>query len=274
MRSGIFIWTVANDYGARIPDDDTLGAMNPALFKVNDGLNEMVPVPDAIVLAKQYRAQNIDMYTWGVGIGSSLEEAHAEGALAGQYAVATGSPYLLDLEPDPKGGYWHGISGAPQAFIAGFEEHADKRLIRLCPDARNPGINLEEWVMLLPEALWHPQAYYTAFHMTMHEGIVAAIRPLLNAGVPVGQIYPVLPLYVDTTGEPSINPSEVSQAIDLVAGWGYPGVAFWRRGLLSPEQVSMLLAKADPFITVPTPAPDSPLVALLKQALAIAEAGK
>lgn len=276
MKSGIFIWTVANDYGARIPDDDSKGAMSVALFKVIDGLNEMVSPGQAKTFANDtYRPQGIDMYTWGVGIGASLDQARAEGRLAGEYALTTMSPYLLDLEPDPKGGYWHGLSGSPKTFVDGFTEKVDKSLLRLCPDARNPGINIEEWVALLPNAVWHPQAYYTAFHQSMNVGIMAAIRPLLNAGIPVSQIYPVLPLYIDTPGEPSIPAAELSNAIDLVASWGYPGVAFWRRGLMSPDQVSMLLAKADPFQPEPQPQPEpSRLVTLLTEALAIAEAGK
>ena len=269
FKAGVFVWTVANDYGARIPDDDTKGAMSVSLFKVNDGMNRMETVAEAVALAQQYRAQGIDFMPWGVARGFSLAGAKAEGALAGEYAAATNSPYVLDLEPYPDD-YWQGIPGTPQAFIEGYNSTANRHPLRLCPDARNSGLNLEKWVAAQPGAIWHPQAYYTAFHMPMNVGIMAAIRPLLNAGIPVAQIYPVLPLYIDTPGEPSIPGSEVKQAINLVAQWGYPGIAFWRRGLMSPDQVSTMLAMDDPF----TPAPPPPGPSLKQQALAAIEVAR
>lgn len=280
MKSGVFIWTVANDYGARIPDDDTLGAMNPALFKVNDGVNQMQTVAQAVALAKQYRDQNIDFLPWGVGRGFDLSEARAEGRLAGEYAAATSSPYILDLEPDPSL-YWQGIPGTPTALIAGFNETAKGQRIRLCCDARltaagptGARIDLNEWVTALPDAIWHPMGYYTDF--ASHDaatGIMSAINPLLNAGVHKSQIYPVLPLYYASAGNPSITPVELSSVLDWVAQQGYPGAAYWRRGLMSPEQVAMLLAKVDPWAPIPQPQPQ-PGPSPKKLALAHIEAAR
>lgn len=275
MRSGIFIWTVANDYGARIPDDDSQGAMSVALFKVADGLNQMQTVPQAIALAKQYRDQDIDMYPWGVAQGWSLDVARSEGALAGQYAAAVGRPHILDLEPYKAEGYWQGISGTPAAFIEGYGSTANGQPLRLCPDARNVGINLEEWVALLPGAIWHPQAYYTAFGSHDYKvGINSAIKPLLNAGVPKSQIYPVLPLWLAQTGEPSIPAKDLNRDIDYLAAEGYPGAAWWRRGRMSPDHVTLMKAKTDPFPHAPDPEPEPPAQTPKQVALAHIEAAR
>lgn len=266
MKTGIFVWTVANDYGARIPDKDLGGVMDPAIFKVNDGLNQMQSVNSAVALAKLYRDQGIDFMPWGVARGFSLAIARAEGLLAGQYAAATGSPYVLDLEPYPDY-YWQGISGTPRAFCQGYEESAPSMPLRLTVDARNVGINLEEWVAEPVVGIFHPQAYYTDFGShDMGIGIMSAINPLLAAGVSKSRIYPVLPVYQASTGNPSTSPKELALAITFVAGQGFLGFALWRRGLMSPDQVAMLQLLPDPFPPPPFIPPPVDVFATLTEA--------
>lgn len=255
FKPGIFIWSIENDYTqGRIPVDDTLGAMGVALFKAHDGLEFEIYSPDQIrsLAENVYRPQNIDMHPWGVARGWYAGWAYNEGRLAGEYAAATGRAYILDLEPYPED-YWQGVPGTPRAFCQGYSETSNGLRLRLCPDARNIGINLEEWVVEPIVDIWHPQAYYTAF--ATHDfrvGIMQAITPLLNAGVPKDKIYPVLPLWYATTGEPPIVPDELETVLRWVAREGFPGVAYWRRGLMDNKLVERLLAMDDPFSSLPT----------------------
>lgn len=275
MKLGQFVWTIANDYGARIPDDDTKQAMSFAFFKVHDGLEWQNYSPEGTnhYFADVYGPQGIGFVPWGVARGWNIDVAREEGRLAGRHAAACQGVYILDLEPYPED-YWQGIPGTPTAFVEGFLEAGGNELW-ICPDARNTGINLEEWVRHPVVTRWWPQAYYTAFQQPMVRGINAAIAPLLNAGIPRERIWPVLPTYYATEGEPSIDAGELIEAIRYVASEGYPGAALWRRGLISPGQVTAMLETADPFSPGQLPsnaAKDAALMSLDIAAQAIEDA--
>lgn len=269
MKTGVFVWTPKADYTeGRIPIDDSLGAMSVVLFKVNDGLEYQPYSPeDSAVWANNvYRPQGIDFLPWGVARGWSLDIAREEGNLAGRHAAAAGSEYILDLEPYPED-YWQGIPGTPRAFCDGYAEMSNGIRLRLCPDARNVGINLGEWVAEPIVGIWHPQAYYTAFRQTIEVGIARACGPLLAAGVLRSHIYPVLPLWLDQPGEPSIPADQIERDLLYLAAQGFPGSCYWRRGVMSAQQVERLLAMTDPFAPTPSPPP----VDHKKRALALLE---
>jgi hypothetical protein len=259
MKLGVFVWTIARDYtDGRIAIDDTLGAMNPVLFKVNDGLEWQNYSPqDAATFANDvYRPQGIDFHPWGVARGWYADWAYAEGRLAGAHAAATNSEYVLDLEPYPED-YWQGVTGTPRAFCRGYAETSNGIKLRLCPDARNTGINLEEWAVEPIVSVWHPQIYSRAFNESLDRWLRSGVQPLMNVGVPVSRIYPVLAVWEQTTGDPSISPDALEQDIFALKQKGYPGVVLWRRGVMSAQQVERLLAMEDPFKPTPPPPPPS-----------------
>ena len=256
MKAGIFVWTVKNDYtNGRIAIDDTKGAMNPVIFKVHDGLEYQTYSPEDTRQWADgvYRPQGIDFHPWGNARGWSIDVAREEGRLAGRHAAAARSEYILDLEPDPKD-YWQGIPGTARAFCEGYGETSEGRNLRLCPDARNPGINIDEWAAEPIVSVWHPQMYATAFGESLDYWLAKGTKPILDLGVPMSRVYPVLAAYYATPGEPSISPDDLERDILHLAHLGYPGFALWRRGSLSPQAVERLLSMRDPFVpAAPTP---------------------
>ena len=263
MRAGIFIWNTKADYtNGRIPIDDSKGPMSVALMKVNDGLEYQTYSPED---SRQwadgvFRPQGIDWMPWGVARGWNEEVARNEGRLAGQHAAASRSEYILDLEPDPKD-YWQGIPGTPRAFCEGYGETSEGRNLRLCPDARNPGINIEEWAAEPIVSIWHPQMYATAFGESLDRWLTKGTQPILDLGVPQSRVFPVLAAYYATDGEPSISPDDLERDILHLAQLGYPGFALWRRGCLSAQAIERMLSMHDPFTgaaPAPPPAPSPP----------------
>lgn len=285
MKIGIFVWNIKNDYtNGRIAIDDSKGAMSVALMKVHDGLEWQTYSPeDSAQWANGvFRPQGIDWMPWGVARGWSLDVAHREGALAGQHAAASGSEYILDLEPY-KEDYWQGISGTPAAFCAGYASTSNGIKLRLCPDARNVGINLEEWVQETIVSIWHPQAYYTLFQQPLEVGVAVACNPLFKVGIPRARIIPVMPLSGVGAGDPSISPDDLERDARYLHDQGFPGLAYWRRGVMSAQQVERLLSMDDPWAPVPAPPEPQPDYAdvvaraqvIVNQAQAIiAEVGK
>ena len=250
------MWNVTNDYThGRIAIDDTLGAMRGVIFKVNDGLEYQTYSPeDSRRWADEvYRPQGIDFYPWGVARGWSLDIAREEGRLAGRHAAAAQRPYVLDLEPY-KEDYWQGIPGTAQAFCQGYAETSTGLQLDLCPDARNPGINIEEWVAEPVVARIHPQLYATAYGEPLDLWIRKGVQPFLDLGVSRDRILPVLAGWYATAGEPSISPDDLERDILALASAGYSGFSIWRRGSISQQVVERLLAMDDPF----APAPDAP----------------
>lgn len=260
MKAGIFVWNIRNDYtNGRIAIDDTLGAMNPVIFKVHDGLEYQTYSPDDTRQWADgvFRPQGIDFLPWGVARGWSIDIAREEGRLAGRHAAAARSDYILDLEPY-KEDYWQGIPGTARAFCEGYGETSNGRNLRLCPDARNPGINIEEWVAEPIVTLIHPQLYATAYGETLERWIAKGVQPFIDLGVDKSRIYPVLAAWYNTPGEPSISPDHLERDILHLAQLGYPGFALWRRGSLSPQAVERLLSMKNPFTTSePAPVPPS-----------------
>lgn len=254
---GVYIWTVARDYtNGRIAIDDSKGAMSVAILKVNDGLDYQPYSPeDSAQWANDvYRPQGIDFHPWGVGRGFSLAGARDEGRLAGRHAAASGSEYHLDLEPY-KNEYWQGIPGSGKAFCDGYAETSNGIKLRITPDARNVGINLEEFASHPIVSAWHPQMYWAAFNEPMALWVRNGINPLLNAGVPKSRIYPLLAVWREVAGEPPIPADELERDILNVAEDGYAGVALWRRGVMSSPQVERLLLMESPF-QPPPPEPE------------------
>jgi hypothetical protein len=260
VKLGVFAWTVEADWtNGRIPIDDTLGAMSVCLLKVNDGLEYQTYSPeDSRVWADEvFRPQGIDFHPWGVARGWSHDVAYHEGRLAGQHAAQTNSEYVLDLEPYPEH-YWQGIPGTPREFCRGYGETSNGVKLRICPDARNPGINLEEWGAEEIVSLWHPQIYATAYGEPLQSWLWSGVQPIMQVGVPKSSIYPVLGVWLNAPGEPSISADQLEQDILYIARQGYPGAALWRRGLMSSQQVERLLAMDDPFVPVTPEPPPQP----------------
>lgn len=259
MKAGIFVWNIKNDYtNGRLSTDDKLGAMSVALFKVNDGLEYQTYSPDDTrhYADEVYRPQGIDFMPWGVARGWSIDIARKEGHIAGEHAAAARSEYILDLEPDPKD-YWQGIPGTARAFCEGYGETSNGQNLRLCPDARNPGINIEEWAREPIVGIWHPQMYSRAFGESLDRWLAKGTQPILDLGVPQSRVYPVLAAYYATPGEPSISPDDLERDVLHLAQLGYPGFALWRRGVLSSDAVQRLLSMPDPFSPPPAPVPTS-----------------
>lgn len=257
MKTGIWIGSIQADYTeGRIPVDDTLGAMSVALFKVNDGLNYQPYTPDdsAYFANGVYRPQGIDFMPQGNGRGLSIDEARQEGELAGRHAAASSSEYILDLEPEPDL-YWQGIPGTAKAFCEGYASTSGGIKLRLNPDARNPGINLEEWVREPIVGIWHPQMYAATFGESQEYWEGKGIEPLLNLGVPKSSIYPMLSTYVQAPGDPPMNPDTLEASIRCYADRGYPGFCLFRRRTMSSQQVERLLSMRDPFSPAPPPSP-------------------
>lgn len=254
QKLGVFIWTTGRDYGqGRIPDDDTLGAMSVALFKVNDGLEyqNYTPADTKILADGIFRPQGIDFMPWGVARGWYADWAYAEGRLAGEHAAAAGRPYILDLEPYPDK-YWQGIPGTAAAFCRGYAETSQGQNLRICPDARNSGINLEEWVAEPVVDVWHPQIYSRAYGESLDLWLGKGSAPLERLGVPRSKIYPVLATWRQAEGDPSISADALEEDLRRLAYDGYPGAALWRRGTMSQEQVDRLLS-IDPIFAPPAP---------------------
>ena len=260
LKAPIFVWDVTKDYThGRIAIDDTLGAMSVVLFKAHDGLEYQTYSPEDMAAWADgvYRPQGIDLYPWGVARGWDLDVAREEGRLAGRHAVATDREYILDLEPYPDY-YWQGITGTPRAFCEGYAETSGGRMLRLCPDARNPGINIEEWAAEPVVNIWQPQIYATAYGESVERWLDTGVKPILDLGVSKSRIYPVLAGWYTTESEPSISPDDLERDILTLAREGYPGFSIWRRGSISQLVVERLLAMADPFAPVP-PSPPPPL---------------
>lgn len=277
VKTGVFVWNIKNDYtNGRIPIDDKQGAMSVVLFKVNDGLEYQTYTAEVTrhFADEVYRPQGIDFHPWGVARGWSLDIARKEGHIAGEHAAAAKREYILDLEPY-KEDYWQGISGTPRAFCEGYAETSEGQNLRLCPDARNFGINLDEWAKEPIVSAWHPQLYATAFGESLRSWEERAVYPILDLGVPIQRIYPVLAAYYATPGEPSISPDDLERDMRYLAKEGYPGAALWRRGSMSQEVVARLLSMDDPFNPtpppIPFPNPADRLIELLHEAIAIAE---
>lgn len=273
MKLGVFIWTVTKDWTeGRIPIDDTQGAMSVVLFKVHDGLEWQNYSPeDAATWANDvFRPQGIDFMPWGVARGWDWNVAREEGRLAGRHAAATGSEYILDLEPYPED-YWQGVPGTPRAFCEGYAETSGGLKLRLCPDARNPGINLEEWAQEPIVSVWHPQIYHRAFNESLDSWLRRGVSPITNLGVDRSRIFPVLAVWRQVAGDPPIPADELEADILSLAARGYGGCALWRRGVMSSQQVERLLAMPDPFLPPPPPPPPPPEVNHKKNALALIE---
>ena len=264
MKTGIWIGSVRDDYtNGRIAIDDTLGAMSVAMFKVSDGLNEFYTPEDSAVWANGvYRPQGIDFMPQGNGRGFSLADAYQEGVNAGRHAAATGSEFILDLEGDPQY-YWQGIPGTPRAFCEGYASTAGGIKLRLNTDARNPGINLSEWVQEPIVGVWHPQEYAATFGESHELWERRGIQPILNLGVPKSRIYPMLSNYLNGPGDPSMPPDTLEASIRYYAGRGYPGICLFRRKTMDGKQVERLLAMDDPWAPV-LPPPLPPTDPLLK----------
>ena len=280
-KAGIFVWNVRNDYtNGRIPIDDSQGAMSVCLFKVNDGLEFQTYSPeDSARWANEvYRPQGIDWMPWGVARGWDNAVAREEGRLAGRHAAASGSEYLLDLEPD-KRDYWQCLPGTAHEFCAGYEETSNGLKLRLVPDARPTAGNLllQEWAREPVVGIWHPQIYSRAFSESLDYWLLNGAFPIASVGVPLSRIYPVLAVWEQVEGEPSVSPDQLEADIQSLAAKGYGGFALWRRGLMSSQQVERLLAMPDPFAPV-IPTPDPPVdhkkraLALLEQATLEVEA--
>ena len=262
MKLGIWIGSVQEDYTeGRIAIDDTLGAMSVALFKVSDGLNEWYTPEDAAIWANDvYRPQGIDFMPHGNGRGFSLDEARQEGVNAGRHAAACGSEFILDLEPDPQY-YWQGILGTPRAFCEGYASTSGGRKLRLNPDARNPGINLEEWAQEPIVGVWHPQMYAATFGESQESWERRGIQPILDLGVPKSLIYPMLSNYMNAPGDPSMPPDVLEESIRYYAERGYGGVCLFRRKTMDGKQVERLLAMPDLWaVTPPPPPPIAPML--------------
>lgn len=259
MKTGIWIGSVADDYtNGRIAIDDTLGAMSVAMFKVSDGLNEFYTPEDSAIWANGvYRPQGIDFMPQGNGRGFSLAEARQEGLNAGRHAAATGSEFILDLEPDPKY-YWQGIPGTPHAFCQGYEAASSGIKLRLNTDARNPGINLSEWALEPIVGVWHTQEYAATFGESHELWEERGIGPLLNLGVPKSRIYPMLSNYMAGDGYPSMPPDALEASIRYYAERGYPGICLFRRMTMDGKQVERLLAMPDPWASTTPPQPPQP----------------
>ena len=259
MKVPIFVWTVRADYTeARIPVDDTLGAMSKVFFKVNDGLEyQTYNAEDTKHMADDvYRPQGIDFQPWGVARGWNLEIARKEGHIAGEHAAAAQRPYILDLEPY-KEDYWQGIPGTAHAFCDGYAETAEGQRLDLCPDARNPGLLLQEWVAEPVVDRILPQLYATAYGESLDLWIRKGVKPFLDLGVSLSRIFPVLAGWYQQPGEPSISPDDIERDIKYLASMAFPGCSIWRRGSISPEVVERILAMTDPFLPSPpvTPPP-------------------
>lgn len=263
------IWTARglDDYGSPyIEDDDTKIPMSFAFGKIGDSGNMYYDAASMKRYAQIYTDQGIGYIGWYVGRGFSPDDAYHEGWNVGLLAAAHQGCAILDLEPYPAQ-YWQGISGTPRAFTRGFIDAGGVEL-HLCPDARNSGINLDEWELCRNEfpqlhIRYLPQAYWTEFRQDMERGIHAAIDPLLNAGIPKEIIWPVLPTYyVDgPIQSPSYHPmlgADLEASIRFVAGLGHPGVSFWRRGFISREAADHILAMDDPFAPPAPPPPPGP----------------
>lgn len=260
MRVGVFVWTVGNDYTkGRIAIDDTLGAMNPVIFKVNDGLEFQTYSPDDTreYADNVYRSQGIDFHPWGVARGWYADWAYAEGRLAGQHAAAAQREYILDLEPYPNE-YWQGITGTPAAFCRGYKETSNGLKLRLCPDARNPGINIEEWVKEPIVSYFHPQMYSAAYGESLDSWISKGIDPIIGLGVSRSRIIPVLAVWREGNGDPSISPDDLERDIRHLRDKMFPGVALWRRGVMSSQQVERLLSMPDLWTPTPPPPQQTP----------------
>lgn len=271
MKTGIWIGSVMADYTeGHIPIDDTLGAMSVALFKVNDGLEYQPYTPEdsAYFANGVYRPQGIDFMPQGNGRGFSINYARQEGELAGRHAAASGSEYILDLEPDPDL-YWQGIPGTAKAFCEGYASTSGGIKLRLNPDARNPGINLEEWIAEPIVGIWHPQMYAATFGESQERWERKGIGPLLNLGVPKSLIYPMLSNYINGVGDPSMDPDTLEESIRYYAERGYAGFCLFRRRTMDSLQVERLLAMDNPFPHATPPPASQP--SLKEQALAAIE---
>lgn len=259
MKTPIFVWTVEKDYlEGRIAIDDTMGAMSTVFFKVNDGLEyQTYTAEDTKHLANAvYRPQGIDFQPWGNARGWNHEIARKEGHIAGEHAAAAQRPYILDLEPY-KEDYWQGIPGTAQAFCAGYAETANGFKLDLCPDARNPGINIEEWVAEPVVSRIHPQLYATAYGESLDLWIRKGVKPFLDLGVSLSRIFPVLAGWYQVPGEPSISPDDIERDIKHLASLAFPGCSIWRRGSISSQVVERVLSMESPFLPQPPTQPPS-----------------
>lgn len=248
MKCGHWIGSVDADYThGRIPQDDSKGAMSLAMFKVSDGLNEWyTPVDSAQWANGVYRPQGIEFMPQGNGRGASIDQARQEGVNAGRHAAACGSPFILDLEPDPSL-YWHGIAGTGRAFCEGFASTANGNKLRINPDARNPGINLDEWVAAPVVDIWYPQMYAATFGESQERWERLGIQPLLDLGIPKSRIHPMVSNYMNGAGDPSMDPDTLEASIRYYADRGYGGITVFRRQTEDGRQVERLLSMADPF---------------------------
>lgn len=267
MKLGIWVWNTRNDYNTGIiENDDTKLPMSFAFSKIGDTRNWYYDPQGVADLARIYTDQGIGQIPWYVGRGFNLDSAYYEGWDFGQRVAAFQGCGILDLEPYPNE-YWQGVPGTPTNFVRGFEDCGGTEL-HLSPDARNHGINLDEWEQLRRDKphlhiRYLPQAYWTEFRQDMERGISAAIQPLINAGVPPEAIWPVLPTYY-VTGPLSnpiytpMNPDDMERQLRLVADAGAPGASLWRRGFLSRETADRILAMPDIFNPAPPPPPPEP----------------
>lgn len=279
MKVGIFIGRglTPRDYNPALRDDDTTLPMSYAFGKANEGAVFYYSPDEAAELAQMYQRQGIGFVPWGIGRGATVSAADTEGHEAGQLAAAVEGCYMLDLEPYPAQ-YWAGVPGAATAFCNSYKaavEAAGKRpVLWLTVDARNPGINLDEWRAfedVLDIRYW-PQAYgpefypatYPDFSVMLH-GLLDACNPLLNAGIEKSRIWPVLSTYSVRAGmngqSEYVGPLDgdvLTKAIQQVHDFAFPGVALFRRGTLSNELADAINAMPDPWASTQEPPQEPP----------------